>query len=70
MAGNRSTTEPTALNDYVRTRVSVIIPTYNYSQFILDAIKSALAQDIPDLEIIVVDDGSTDNTADVLTLLE
>ena len=66
MAGNRSTTEPTALNDYVRTRVSVIIPTYNYSQFILDAIKSALAQDIPDLEIIVVDDGSTDNTADVL----
>jgi glycosyltransferase involved in cell wall biosynthesis len=67
MAGNRATTEPTTLNDHCGNRVSVVIPTYNYSHFILDAVKSVLAQDVSDLEIIIVDDGSTDNTYDVLT---
>ena len=46
--------------------ISVIIPTYNYGRFISEAIRSALEQTQPPLETIVVDDGSTDDTADVV----
>jgi len=46
--------------------VSVVIPAYNAAATIGEAIESALAQDFRDREIIVVNDGSTDSTGEVL----
>ena len=46
--------------------VSVIIPAYNYAHFLPFALESALSQKRVELEIIVVDDGSTDDTSGVL----
>jgi glycosyltransferase involved in cell wall biosynthesis len=48
------------------TTVSAIIPTYNYGRFLREAIDSTLAQTYPALEVIVVDDGSTDDTPQIL----
>jgi glycosyltransferase involved in cell wall biosynthesis len=47
----------------MNTSVSVVIPCYNQSVFLADAISSVRAQNWRDLEIIVIDDGSTDGTA-------
>jgi len=46
--------------------VSVIIPTYNRAGLVIRAIESVLSQTYNDYEIIVVDDGSTDNTRELL----
>ncbi len=47
-------------------RVSVIIPCYNGEQFLAEAIESALAQRYPDVEVIIVDDGSADGSRTVV----
>lgn len=47
-------------------QVSVIIPVFNRVHCVADAVESVLAQSFKDLEIIAVDDGSSDGTADVL----
>jgi phenylacetate-CoA ligase len=46
--------------------VSVIIPTYNAAQYIKDALESAFSQTYKNLEVIIIDDGSTDNTKTVI----
>lgn len=48
-------------------RVSIIIPTYNNAQFLPATLESVFQQTFQDYEIIVIDDGSTDNTREVLT---
>lgn len=48
-------------------KVSIIIPLYNQAQYVSDAIESALMQTYRDFEIIVVNDGSTDNAIEVVT---
>lgn len=45
---------------------SIVIPTYNYGRFVQRAIDSALTAEGPTREVIVVDDGSTDHTPEVL----
>lgn len=47
-------------------KVTVIINTYNYGRFLQEAIESVLSQTVADFQILVVDDGSTDDTPDVL----
>jgi glycosyltransferase involved in cell wall biosynthesis len=47
-------------------KVSIVINNYNYGRFLADAIDSALTQTHPNLEVIVVDDGSTDNSREII----
>ena len=51
-------------------QVSIIIPTYNRADTIMRAVDSVLAQTFSDWELIIVNDGSTDNTAELLTGLD
>jgi glycosyltransferase involved in cell wall biosynthesis len=46
----------------VSSRTSIIIPCHNYGRFLAEAVESALEQTLPPLEVIVVDDGSSDNS--------
>tara|TARA_B100000378_G_scaffold101167_2_gene80657 strand:+ start:94931 stop:96016 length:1086 start_codon:yes stop_codon:yes gene_type:complete len=60
------TTGAAARDDAVPMRFSIVIANYNYDRFLGRAIESAVALDWPDVEVIVVDDGSTDNSREVI----
>ncbi len=47
-------------------KVSVIVPAYNVSAYITDALKSLERQSFREFEVLIVDDGSTDNTAEII----
>jgi glycosyltransferase involved in cell wall biosynthesis len=48
------------------TILSVLVPTYNYADYIVGAVRSVLDQNVAGVEIVVADDGSTDETEEVL----
>jgi len=52
--------------EIIKNLVSVVVPTYNYGHFIAETISCILGQSYDYLECIVVDDGSTDNTSQIL----
>ena len=49
-------------------KISVYITSYNYSEYLKQAIESVLAQYFEDYELIIIDDGSTDNSRDIINL--
>jgi glycosyltransferase involved in cell wall biosynthesis len=50
--------------------VSVIVPTYNQSAFVEETVASVLAQDHPELQVVITDDGSSDGTIELLRAFE
>lgn len=53
----------------MQPKISVVIPTYNRGYILRDAIGSVLEQSFTDIEVVVVDDGSTDDTRDIVANL-
>lgn len=51
-------------------RISIVTPNYNYGQFIEETIRSVLLQGYPNIEYIIIDDGSTDNSIDIIKKYE
>ena len=53
------------MKEYI-ARVTVLMPAYNAGSYIAEAIRSVLAQSFTDFELLIVNDGSTDNTGRII----
>lgn len=51
----------------LQSKITVIVTSYNYAQFIIDALESVSKQTFHDFECIILDDGSIDNTKEIVT---
>ena len=49
-----------------RPKVSVVIPSYNHEKYVVSAIESVLTQTLENFELIIIDDGSTDSSAELI----
>lgn len=58
-----------SVRDTRRPRVSVVMASYNHSGYVLEAVESVLGQTVDDLELVIVDDNSTDNSVSKLATL-
>ena len=66
MRSSSTATTPSPIMQSGRPLVSIVITNYNYSRYLRAAIDSGLAQTYPQVEVIVVDDGSTDGSREII----
>lgn len=67
---NTEVTAPLDCSSQQAPLVSIVAPCYNAEKYLEDAIKSIFAQDYPNFEVIIVDDGSSDNSIALLKQLQ
>lgn len=54
------------MNDITNARLSVVVPNYNHAQYLPEALNAILNQSCRPMEVIVIDDCSTDNSVEVI----
>lgn len=67
---DESTREVSQMRSRNCQRISIITPSFNQGEYIEETIRSVLLQEYPNLEYIVIDGGSTDNTVPIITKYE